>query len=132
MRYTTWLIYSDNAVMLRGGGYGLACVNEDGSVNFGFGAKDINKNNPYRDAPASDVKKIRNNALLVKIPEIDKFMGEGLLLVPETDPYFNAHILTDQIYYLEGVALQIDHIISDAIKLSIEHVKKNYLKGTPL
>ena len=76
MRYTTWLIYSDGKVMLRGGGYGLACVNEDGSVNFGFGSKDINKNNPYRDAPESDVKKIRNNALLVKIPKIDKFMGE--------------------------------------------------------
>lgn len=127
MRYTTWLIYSDGKVMLHGGGYGLACVNEDGSVNFGFGAKDINKNNPYRDAPASDVKKIRNNALFVKIPKIDEFMGEGLLLVPETDPYFNASILTDQIYYLENVSLQIKDKTSDVIKLSIEYVKKNYL-----
>jgi hypothetical protein len=127
MRYTTWLTYSDNAVMLHGGGYGLACINEDGSVSFGFGPKDINKNNPYRDAPASDVKKIRNNALLVKIPEIDKFMGVGLLLVPETDPYFNPSILTDQIYYLTNVSTQIGLKTSDAIKLSTEHVKKNYL-----
>jgi len=127
MRYTTWMIYSNGEIILRGGGYGLACVNEDGSVNFGFGSKDINKNNPYRDAPASDVKKIRNNALRVKIPEIDKFMGEGLLLVPETDPYFNASILTDQIYYLTNVSKQIDLKTSDAIKLSTEHVKKNYL-----
>jgi hypothetical protein len=127
MRYTTWMIYSDGEIILRGGGYGLACVNEDGSVNFGFGAKGINKNNPYRDAPANDVEKIRNNALRVKIPEIDKFMGVGLLLVPETDPYFNASILTDQIYYLTNVSKQIDLKTSDAIKLSTEHVKKNYL-----
>ena len=127
MRYCTWLIYSDGKVMLHGGGYGLAYVNESGSVDFGFGAKDLNKNNPYRNAPASDVKKIRNNALFVKIPKIDEFMGEGLLLVPDTDPYFNIHMLTDQIYYLENVTQQIRDEIGNVIKLSIKHVQKNYL-----
>ena len=127
MRYTTWLIYRDGKVMPNGGGYGLACVNEDGSVDFGFGNKDIRKHNPYRKAPASDVKKIRNNALFVKMPKIDEFMGEGLLLVPDTDPYFNIHMLTNQIYYLENVTQQMSDKIDDVIKLSIKHVQKNYL-----
>ena len=124
MRYTTWLIYSDKRVIIHGGGYGLAYVNADGSVDFGFGDKDINKSNPYRDAPASDVKKIRNNALFVKMPKIDEFMGEGLLLVPEADPYFNLHMIFGKIYHLEdGVSNRTSAIHA----LSMKHMQENYL-----
>lgn len=134
MRYTTWIISNSNIVVpALNSGYGLARINEDGSVSFGFKHKPIHSSSPYRTAPSSDIKKQRNGSFSLKMPEIDSHMGMVLLLIPESCPYYACNTILEASMDLPksykgrfGKPKYID-IIFDLYDLVDKYAKENYL-----
>lgn len=128
MRYTTWIITKsgENITGLHRG-YGLARIDSDGSVAFGFGIKPINNSNPYRDASASSVKRLRNGAFFVKMPKIDDFMGVGLLLIPESCPYFSWNVLYTSFGSIEPPKGITDSTVTSVTNLINLYATENFL-----